>query len=96
MTCLISNPFHGHLPRQLPFVVQIGFAWLPRLSGWQRQTHHPPPLHASKQARYYWLMLAEGHMTRERVRCDDAMDRDVAASGKLTMIARPNQIAEDK
>jgi hypothetical protein len=23
---------------QLPPVVQIGFAWLPRLSGWQRQT----------------------------------------------------------
>ena len=29
-------------------------------------------------------------------RCDDATDRTVAASGKLTMIAGPNQIAEDK
>src|ERR1035437_9687284 len=46
MTWLISNPFHGHLPRQLPSVVQIGFALLPRLPGWQRQTLHPPQ-HAS-------------------------------------------------
>ena len=30
------------------------------------------------------------------VRCDDATDRAVAPSGKLTMIARPNQIAEEK
>ena len=30
------------------------------------------------------------------VRCDVATDRAVAASGKLTMIARPNQIAEEK
>src|SRR5664280_1097333 len=31
------------------------------------------------------------------VRCDDATDRDVAPSGKLTMIARPvNRIAEEK
>jgi hypothetical protein len=49
MTWLISNPFHGHLPRQLPSVVQIGFALLPRLPGWQRQTLHPPQ-HASEQA----------------------------------------------
>src|ERR1035437_1938276 len=49
MTCLISNPFHGHLPRQLPSVVQIGFAWLPHLSYWQRQCL-PAPQHASKQA----------------------------------------------
>jgi hypothetical protein len=31
MTCLICNPFLGHLPRQLPSVVQIGFALLPHL-----------------------------------------------------------------
>ncbi len=49
VTCLISNPFHGHLPRQLPSVVQIGFALLPRLPGWQGQTLHPPQ-HASEQA----------------------------------------------
>ena len=30
------------------------------------------------------------------VRCDDATDRAVAPSGKLTMIARPNQIAKEK
>src|ERR1019366_10039353 len=30
------------------------------------------------------------------VRCDVATDRAVAPSGKLTMIARPNQIAEEK
>jgi hypothetical protein len=34
---------------QLPFVVQIGFAWLPRLSGWQRQSQNLPQ-YASKQA----------------------------------------------
>ena len=31
-----------------------------------------------------------------RIRGDVAADYDVAASGKLTMIARPNQIAEEK
>jgi hypothetical protein len=30
------------------------------------------------------------------IRDDDATDRAVAPSGKLTMIARPNQIAEEK
>ena len=35
--------------RQLPSNVQIGFAWLPRLSGWQRQSLHAPQ-HASEQA----------------------------------------------
>jgi hypothetical protein len=34
---------------QLPSVVQIGFAWLPHLSGWRRQSQNPPQ-HASKQA----------------------------------------------
>jgi hypothetical protein len=36
MTCLIWNPFHRHLPGQLPSVVQIGFALLLRQPGWQR------------------------------------------------------------
>jgi hypothetical protein len=26
MTCLIWNPFHGHLPRQLPSALQSSFA----------------------------------------------------------------------
>ncbi len=47
-TCLIWNPFHGHLPRQLPSIVQIGFALLPGLADWQRQTLHPPQ-HLAKQ-----------------------------------------------
>jgi hypothetical protein len=34
---------------QLPSVVQIGYAWLPRLSGQQRQSQNPPQ-HASEQA----------------------------------------------
>jgi cytochrome c peroxidase len=34
---------------QLPSVVQIGFAWLPRLSGRQRQSQNPPQ-HACEQA----------------------------------------------
>ena len=37
MTCLIWSPFHGNLRRQLAFVVQIVFALLPRLAGWQQQ-----------------------------------------------------------
>jgi hypothetical protein len=36
-------------PRQLPAVIQIGFAWLPRLSGWLWHSLHPPQ-HASNQA----------------------------------------------
>jgi hypothetical protein len=39
--------FSGILP-QLPFINQIGFVWLPRLSGRQRQSHHPAQ-HAFKQ-----------------------------------------------
>jgi hypothetical protein len=39
--------FSGILP-QLPSVIQIGFAWLPRLSDRQRQSLHPSQ-HASRQ-----------------------------------------------
>jgi len=44
-------------------------------------------------------MLVEGHLTRHdtsAVRCDDATDCAVAPSSKLTMMARPSQIAEGK
>src|ERR1035437_7346185 len=36
--CPISKRFHRHLPRQLPSVVQIDFAWLPRQSARQRHS----------------------------------------------------------
>ena len=49
MTCLIWNPLHGHLPRQLLSVVQFGFAFLPSLPGWQRQSLNLPQ-YAYKQA----------------------------------------------
>ena len=44
------------------------------------------------------LLAATGRRAPDAraVRCDDATDRTVADSGKLTMIARPNQIAEEK
>jgi len=47
-TCLIWNPTHGHLSRQLLSAVQIDFVWVPRMFGWQRQTLHPPQ-HVSNQ-----------------------------------------------
>ena len=49
MICPISKHLVGHLPRELPSSVQIGFASLPRLPGWQRQSLHAPQ-HASEQA----------------------------------------------
>ena len=37
-----------------------------------------------KHARYYWLLLAEGHLNLAAVRGDAGSDRATAASGKLT------------
>ena len=48
MICPISKRFLGHFFVN-PSSVLIGFAFLPRLSGWQRQSLHPPQ-HASEQA----------------------------------------------
>src|ERR1700691_3386178 len=45
----VSKHSFGHFLRQLPSIVQVGFAWLPRLPGWQRQSLHPAQ-HVSKQA----------------------------------------------
>ena len=45
----ISQLSFRHLSRQLPSVVQIGFASLPSLPGWQLQCLHAPQ-HASEQA----------------------------------------------
>ena len=54
-------------------------------------------LFRSGEARAVLLADAGGRAPdANAVRCDDATDRAVAPSGKLTMIARPNQIAEEK
>ena len=37
MTCLISNPFHGHILHHRRSVGKIGFACLRNLPGWQHQ-----------------------------------------------------------
>jgi hypothetical protein len=53
----ISKHLVGDLPRQLLSAVQIGFAALLRLPGWQRQTLHQKSLRSSTIVGL-WLSLS--------------------------------------
>ena len=44
-----------------------------------------------KHARYYWLLLAEGHLTRRGVRGDSAEDLGAALTGGVRAVGLPGR-----
>jgi hypothetical protein len=65
----------------------LGNLWRPlvlpkRIDGWSLTSLQQRPVKTGgrliKYARYYWLLLAESHLTRAAVRSDGAADRGAA------------------